>query len=125
MPATAAFCPGCGRSMTTLSSGERLAAAFSYCTLVPAAVLLFLPAYRKSQFVRFHAWQSLLLWGAFFLASLIAIVFSNFAGAIALLFSGILATLAMFFLWIVLLLKALQGERFDLPLIGTLAGRLR
>lgn len=124
MPATAAFCPGCGRSMQSLPSGERMAAAMGYCTLVPAAVLLFLPAYRKSQFVRFHAWQSVLLWGVFLVATTVAVVFSNFAGAIALLLLGILSSLAMFFLWIVLFLKAWQGERFELPFFGELAGRL-
>jgi len=125
MPATAAFCPGCGRSMAPLSTGERLAAAMGYCTLVPAAVLLLLPAFRKSAFVRFHAWQSVLLWGVFFTVSLVAILLSNFAGAIALLLTGILASLAMFFLCIVLLLKAFQGERFEVPPFGALAGRLR
>jgi len=102
-----------------------MAAAFGYCTLVPAAVLLFLPAFRKSAFVRFHAWQSVLLWGLFLLLSLVAILLSNFVGAIALLLIGVLASLAMFFLWIVLLLKAWQGERFELPLFGAFAGRLR
>ena len=38
---------------------------------------------------------------------------------------GILASLAMVFLWIVLSIKAWQGERFELPLFGALAGRLR
>lgn len=125
MPAGAAFCPGCGRSMKPLSAGERLAAAMGYCTLVPAAVLLFLPAFRNSRFVRFHAWQSLLLWGVFFLASLVAVFLSNFTGAIVLLLVGILVSLAMFFLWIVLSVKAWQGERFELPGFGMLAGRMR
>ena len=125
MPATAAFCPGCGRSMKALSSGEKMAAAMGYCTFLPAALLLFLPAFRKSTFVRFHAWQSVLLWGLFFIASLVAILLSNFVGAIALLLIGILASLALFFLWIVLLVKAWQGERFELPVFGALAGRLR
>jgi len=111
--------------MKPLSSRERLAAAIGYCTFLPAAVLLFLPAFRKSAFVRFHAWQSLLLWGLFFIASVIAVVLSNFIGAIVLLLSGLLASLAMFFLWIVLLLKAFMGERLELPGFGALAGRLR
>ena len=124
MPAGAAFCPGCGRSMKTLASAERLAAAGGYFTLVPAVVLLFLPAFRSSSFVRFHAWQSIFLWGVFFLASLIGILLSNIAAAIVLLLLGILGSLAMFFLWIVLSLKAWQGERLELPLFGLLAQRL-
>jgi uncharacterized membrane protein len=125
LPADAGFCPGCGRAMKPLPSAERLAAAMGYFTLVPAAVLLFLPAFRSSRFVRFHAWQSVLLWGVFFLASLVAIFLSNIAAAIVLLVLGILASLAMFFLWAVLSLKAWQGERFELPVFGALAGRMR
>ena len=123
MPAGAAFCPGCGRSMKTLASAERLGGG-GYFTLVPAVVLLFLPAFRSSSFVRFHAWQSIFLWGVFFLASLIGILLSNIAAAIVLLLLGILGSLAMFFLWIVLSLKAWQGERLELPLFGLLAERL-
>jgi uncharacterized membrane protein len=37
---------------------------------------------------------------------------------------GLLVSLAMLFLWIVLSLKAWQGERFELPLFGDLAERL-
>jgi uncharacterized membrane protein len=111
--------------MQPLSPAERLAAAVAYFTLLPAAVLLFLPAFRSNRFVRFHAWQSLLLWGVFSVASLIAISLSNIAAAVILLMVGILGSLAMFFLWIVLSLKAWQGERFELPVFGTLAGRLR
>jgi uncharacterized membrane protein len=111
--------------MKALSATERLAAAMGYFTLLPATVLLFLPAFRGSRFVRFHAWQSILLWGVFFLASLAAILLSNIAAAVPLLMLGILGSLAMFFLWIVLSLKAWQGEWFELPLLGMLAERMR
>ena len=124
MPAGAAFCAGCGHSMQPLAQAERLAAASGYFTLVPAVVLLFLPAFRKSRFVRFHAWQSILLWGVFFLASLTGILLSNIAAAVVLLLLGILGSLGMFFLWAVLSLKAWQGVRFELPLFGQLAERL-
>jgi uncharacterized membrane protein len=33
--------------------------------------------------------------------------------------------MAMLFLWIVLSLKAWQGERFELPLLGELATRMK
>lgn len=125
MPATAAFCPACGRSMKPLSSRDRIAAACSYCTFIPAAVLLFLPSFRRNGFVRFHAWQSLMVWGLFLLVSLVCLYLSNFTAALLLLLIGILAGLAMFFLWIVLTLKSWQGERLALPLFGTLAARLR
>ena len=110
--------------MKPLASAERLAAAGGYFTLVPAVVLLALPVYRSNRFVRFHAWQSIFLWSVFFLAALTAILVSNMAAAVVLLLLGILGSLAMFFLWIVLSLKAWQGERFELPLFGSLAERL-
>jgi uncharacterized membrane protein len=125
MPANAAFCPGCGWSMTPLPAADRAAAAVAYLTFVPAAVLLFLPAFRNRRFVRFHAWQSVLLWGAFFVLTTAALLLSNVAAAMYLLLFGILASLAMLFLWMVLSLKAWQGERFELPLFGELAARMK
>jgi len=110
--------------MTPLPPAERAAAAVAYLPLLPAAVVLFLPAYRNNRFVRFHAWQSILLWGVFFVLTITALFLSNVAAAMAFLLFGILVSLAMLFLWIVLSLKAWQGERFELPLFGELAARL-
>ena len=124
MPANAAFCPGCGWSMTPIPPAERAAAAVAYLTFVPAAVILLLPAFRKSRFVRFHAWQSVLLWVVFLVLTMIALFLSNVAAAMVFLLFGILASLAMLFLWIVLTIKAWQGERFEVPLFGELAARL-
>jgi len=111
--------------MTPIPPAERAAAAIAYLTFLPAAVILFLPAFRKSRFVRFHAWQSVLLWAVFFILTTIALFLSNVAAAMVFLLFGILASLAMLFLWIVLSLKAWQGERFELPLFGDLAARLK
>jgi len=124
MPESAAFCPGCGWSMTPLPAGERFVAAAAYLTFVAGAVILFLPEFRKNRFVRFHAWQSVLLWGLFAILTATALLLSNVAAALAFLLFGILASLAMLFLWIVLTVKAWQGERFELPLFGTLAERM-
>jgi uncharacterized membrane protein len=111
--------------MTPLPPVDRAIAAIAYFTFVPAAVILFLPAYRSHRFVRFHAWQSVLLWGVFFVLTIAALFLSNVAAAMVFLLFGILASLAMFFLWIVLTFKAWEGERFELPLFGELAARLR
>ena len=110
--------------MTPLLPAERGAAAVAYLTFVAGAVLLLLPAFRNNRFVRFHAWQSILLWGVFFVLTIVALFLSNVAAAMIFLLFGILASLAMLFLWIVLSLKAWQGERFELPLFGEFAARL-
>ena len=111
--------------MTPIPPVERAAAAAAYLTFVAGAVVLVLPAFRKNRFVRFHAWQSVLLWGVFFVLTMVALLLSNVAAAMVFLLFGILASLAMLFLWIVLTLKAWQGERFELPLFGILAERLK
>jgi uncharacterized membrane protein len=125
MPPSAAFCPACGWSMRPLPPKDRALAALAYLTFFPAAVLLFLPAFRSHRFVRFHAWQSLLIWGVFLVLTIFALFLSNVAAAVVFLLFGILASLAMLFLWIVLSIKAWQGERFELPWFGELAGRMR
>jgi uncharacterized membrane protein len=111
--------------MTPIPAAERVAAAVAYLTLVAGAVILFLPRFRQNRFVRFHAWQSILLWGAFFVSTMVALLLSNVAAAMLFLLFGILASLAMFFLWIVLSVKAWEGERFELPLFGELAARMK
>jgi uncharacterized membrane protein len=75
--------------------------------------------------VRFHAWQSIFIWTLFLILTASALLLSNVAAAMAFLLFGILATLAMLFLWVVLSVKAWQGERFGLPLFGTLAARMK
>jgi uncharacterized membrane protein len=121
----AALCPDCKWPMTPLSPVERAAAAVAYLPLLPAVVILFLPAFRNNRFVRFHAWQSISLWVVFFILGSFALFLSNVAAAIVFLLFGILISLAMLFLWIVLSLKAWQGERFELPLFGELATRMK
>jgi uncharacterized membrane protein len=125
MPADAAFCPGCAWSMTPLPLAERATAAAAYLTFVAGAAILFVPSFRGNRFVRFHAWQSVLLWGAFFLLTIAALLLSNLAAAMLFLLFGILVSLAMFFLWVVLSVKAWEGERFELPLFGQLAARMK
>jgi uncharacterized membrane protein len=125
MHAGVAFCPGCAWSMTPIPAAERAAAALAYFTFIAGAVILFVPAFRNNRFVRFHAWQSILLWGVFFFLTIAALVLSNLAAAMLFLLFGILASLAMFFLWIVLSVKAWEGERFELPLFGQLAARMK
>jgi len=110
--------------MTPLAAAERAAAAVAYLTFVAGGVILLLPAFCNHRFVRFHAWQSVLLWGVFFVLTILALLLSNVAAAMLFLLFGILASLAMLFLWIVLSVKAWEGERFELPLLGELAARL-
>src|ERR1700691_2287027 len=90
----AALCPDCKWPRTPLSPADRAAAAAAYLPLIPAVALLFLPAFRTNRFVRFHAWQSISLWVAFFILTIAALFFSNVAAAMVFLLFGILVSLA-------------------------------
>ena len=135
MPATAAFCPGCGGPMPTTVSArgkvgilaENVAGGLAYLTFLPAILFLFLEPYRKNRFVRFHAVQCILLWLA---AILLAVVLKLVGlllfivpviGPLLVLIIDVLAVLAVLFLWLVLIVKALQGEMFKLPWLGEFA----
>lgn len=135
MPGSADFCPGCGRSMQDESEPRQrpavrrnhVLAAGVYFTFLPALVFLLLDRYRRNPFVRFHSVQSLLLWlisitGAFLvrLVTLLVLFIPRVGPLLAVLFVTF-AALAALFLWIVLVVKAFQGERFALPLIGGMA----
>jgi len=81
-----------------------------------------MPPYNKSPYVRFHAWQSIFLtvaWIALFIV--LAIVGRlPFIGWFVWPFM-LLIDLGMFILWLVVVLKALNGSKFSIPIIGGLA----
>ncbi|MFC1961885.1 DUF4870 domain-containing protein [Chloroflexota bacterium] len=75
--------------------------------------IVFLLLEKKNKFVRFHALQSIVTFGALTVASgLLSWIpfFGGFFGAVI----GILA----FILWIVLMVKAYQGELYKIPVAG-------
>ena len=78
--------------------------------------LIFLLIEKESKFVRFHAIQSIAINVVLFVIYLI-FMFIPIIGWIINIFIGI----AMFILWIVLMYKAYQGEKFKLPIVGNFA----
>ena len=135
MPEVSAFCPACGRS-TSSDVFEKhdlrspILGAVAYVGLVPAIVFLLIPALRESRFLRFHSWQSILFTLASIVLGLIfrllyAIfsVFPVFGLLIAWLVAGV-GSLGLFTLWLVLVVKAAQGQKLELPFLGPLALRI-
>jgi uncharacterized membrane protein len=78
--------------------------------------ILFLMLEKKSRFVKFHAMQSILVSAALIVINLV-LGFIPLIGWIV----GILIAPVSFILWIVLMLAALQGRWFKLPIIGDYA----
>lgn len=74
--------------------------------------IVFLLVEKEDKFVRFHAMQSVVTFGILTVASFTPVI------------GWILSPLIMivgFVLWLVLMVKAYQGEEFELPVVGKLA----
>ncbi|MGA7905832.1 MAG: zinc-ribbon domain-containing protein [Candidatus Sulfotelmatobacter sp.] len=137
MPDTAAYCPGCGRSMgvperaqgTVGGLLEPIAGALAYVTIIPAIVFLLLDPYKKNRFVRFHSLQCLLLWGAGVVVGVVlrlvgvVLLIIPVVGHLLILLIVLVVVIAGVAIWLVLVVKALQGEMFKLPLLGDFAER--
>jgi uncharacterized membrane protein len=143
---TVAFCPTCGTqiadgascpkcagaaaqvasvSTTAPAAGglaDNVAGALAYVTIIPAILFLVLEPFNKKRFVRFHSFQCL-----FFAAAWIVLEIGlAFLGHIpflgwATLVLWPLIGLAGFVIWLILVIKAYQGQMFKLPVIGDLA----
>lgn len=104
-----------------------LAGALAYFTFVPAIVFLFVDPYRKNRFVRFHSIQCLLFSGAVIvltaalrLAGLVVFLIP-LLGPLLVAVVDVVVALAAVLLWLVLVVKAFQGEMFKLPVLGDFA----
>jgi len=106
---------------------DHIAAALAYLTPIPAIVFLRLKPFNRIPFVRFHALQSIFLaLASVVLAFVVRIVFwlMSFVPRFGYLLASLtvlLAVLGWLILWLVVIVKALQHERFMLPVIGSLA----
>jgi uncharacterized membrane protein len=141
-----AFCSGCGAQIadgttmcaacssraaapsagaaqgTTGGMTDNVVGMLAYITIVPAIIFLVMEPYNKSRFVRFHCFQMI-----FFCVAMIAIwigltIIGFVPGLIFITFPlHMLVWLGSFIIWIILLIKANQGQMFKLPIIGDLA----
>ena len=104
--------------------------ALAYIGVIPAVILLLLPALRGNRFVRFHSWQSVLFSVVSLLMPLalrlLFVIFSMLpvVGFLLAWLSLGIGSIGIVTLWIVLVVKAAQGQHYELPLIGPLAAQL-
>jgi uncharacterized membrane protein len=134
MPSNAAFCPSCGRRMiiaaTTAThrfAKQNALAALAYVTFIPAIIFLSIRSFKQNRLVRFHSLQSIFFSIAVILAGIVLrLLFGLFAfipklgylfGSLAVL----IVALGVATLWVVMVVKALQGEMFKALVIGHFA----
>jgi uncharacterized membrane protein len=133
-----AFCPKCGEAQsggavvqTTQSTqsgmSENVAAFLCYLVGWVTGIIFFL--IDKRPFVRFHAAQSIVVFGGL---HIINIVIGIAFGAGAMMMGGFgafgmgaalygLISLLAFILWILLMVKAYQHEKFEVPIAADIA----
>jgi uncharacterized membrane protein len=105
-------------SLGTTASGldANLAAALAYAIgWVSGLALLFFE--EENRFVRFHAWQAIIVFGGLSLAWMIALSVPFFGWIVAIFVIPPVSAI----LWLLLMYKAYRGERFKVPGAGDLA----
>jgi uncharacterized membrane protein len=102
----------------TAQSGlsENTAGALAYVTIIPAIVFLVMEPYNRSTFIKFHCWQCISLCVVCFVINIV-LGFIPIIGWIIIPFF-MLAVLAVVIFAIV---KASQGSKLMLPVIGAFA----
>jgi len=121
-PKCAAGAPHGASAATTGGLTDNVAGALAYVTIIPAIVFLVVEPFNKKRFIRFHAFQCLFFavaWTVLWIGlSLIAHI--PFLGWATVLIWP-LVSLVGFVIWLILVLKAYQGQMFKLPVIGDMA----
>jgi len=143
-----AFCPSCGAQLAegstvcgncgknaaqpagsavspTANVGgltDNIAGMLAYITIIPAIIFLVLEPYNRNRFIRFHSFQNIFFHIAWIVICVALGILSSIPvlGWITVLMWPVVG-LAGLAIWIVLLLKAYQGQMFKLPVIGDLA----
>jgi uncharacterized membrane protein len=95
----------------------------AYLTIIPAIVFLIIEPFKKSSYVRFHAWQSIFFFVAWALVDILVGVVENLAPSAVFLTLTLLQLvgLAFFVVWLIVLINAFNGKRIKLPIIGNVA----
>lgn len=101
---------------------DNAVSGLAYITFIPAIVFLVTAPYNQNQTIRFHSWQSIFLNVASLVVDVALIVVARlpFFGFLTLIIWPLVG-LAFFVIWLLVLIKAFNGQRFKLPIIGDLA----
>ena len=95
---------------------DNVAGMLAYVTIIPAIIFLVMEPYNRNRFIRFHSFQCL-----FIFVALVAIhIILGFVPIVGWAIS-ILVSLASLALWIVLLIKAYNGQMWKVPVVGDIA----
>lgn len=118
------FCPECGariskvgknKKKTELGLEENIEGALAYLLGFVSGIILYFIE-EKNDFIRFHAFQSTVMFLGLFIISVI-LGFIPILGTIIRIIVG----LAAFIAWLIGMIKAYKGELYKFPIVGEMA----
>jgi len=136
------FCGSCGTPVGAAAGGaaapaapastsgglaSNVGGALAYVTIIPAILFLVMEPYNKDKFIRFHSFQSLFFGIAWIVVWIGCVIVSGILAMIPVIgwIISILLWLVIgfggFVLWLLLVYKAYNNQKWMLPVIGKLA----
>ena len=102
---------------------DNAAGGIAYITIIPAIVFLIMEPFKKSPFIRFHAWQAIFFFVAWAVVDILVGVVQHLVPSAVFLTLTVLQLvgLAVFVVWLIVFISAFGGRRIKLPIIGNLA----
>ncbi len=100
---------------TSLGMKPNVAALLSYLAGILTGIIFYLLE-KENKFVRFHAMQSIMTFGFFFILNIVL----GFIPVVGWSLMPLVAVIQLV-VWIILMVKAYKGEHFKLPLVGEIA----
>jgi len=100
------------------------AAAISYLTFIPAIVMLVIEPYKRDNYVRFHAWQCIVLSGVSVAGGMVLLMIAGMGMHWMMFGMHMLFRTILFIFWLIAIIKASQGERYHIPVVGDIAESL-
>lgn len=95
----------------------------------PITGIIFLLIEKENKDVKFHAWQSVVFGLAWFVVTmalqLLAYIMGSIAGVLGVIvdFFTPFVSVAAIIIWVVCLIKAYQGEKWRIPVLGDFAAK--
>lgn len=108
---------------TSLGLDENIEGLLCYLLGIVTGIVFYVLE-KDNKFVRFHAVQSMLVFGAILVANIVLIPIVYQVPILGVIVGGLLSALlgiAALVLWVLLMYKAYTGERYNIPFLGEYA----
>lgn len=107
---------------------ENTICGLAYLTFIPAIIFLVSAPYNQKPIIKFHAWQEIGLsavWLGLWILHIIFTMLTVFILPIAFLVHIVffLLWLGLFIIWLIAMINAFQGKRFNIPVIAGFAAK--